>query len=131
MGFPAVRLVIISCPTVSVCQRRVNSFDIDTGAKWQRIAISRAFMRADEPDVDLLLFDEPVRCPFPVCHPFPDCPGFQTSSLDAHAQNSVFETIDKISRSPQGERIKTVVFITHRLATAREWLSRTFVLSGD
>lgn len=28
--------------------------------QWQRIAISRAFMRADRPEVDLLLFDEPV-----------------------------------------------------------------------
>jgi ABC-type bacteriocin/lantibiotic exporter with double-glycine peptidase domain len=43
----------------------------------------------------------------------------QTSSLDAHAQNSVFDTIDQISRSPSGERIKTVIFITHRLSVAR------------
>ena len=28
--------------------------------QWQRIAISRAFMRADRPEVDLLLFDEPA-----------------------------------------------------------------------
>jgi len=32
-----------------------------SGGEWQRIAISRAFMRADKPNVDLLLFDEPVR----------------------------------------------------------------------
>jgi ABC-type multidrug transport system fused ATPase/permease subunit len=30
--------------------------------QWQRIAISRAFMRARRPEVNLLLFDEPV-CP--------------------------------------------------------------------
>ncbi|KAJ7937355.1 P-loop containing nucleoside triphosphate hydrolase protein [Mycena leptocephala] len=60
------------------------------------------FMRANEPQVDLLLFDEP------------------TSSLDAHAQNQIFDTIDKISRSPTtGERIKSCIFITHRLSTAR------------
>lgn len=32
-------------------------------SQWQRIAISRAFMRAHRPEVELLVFDEPVRCP--------------------------------------------------------------------
>ncbi|EGO01594.1 hypothetical protein SERLA73DRAFT_48865 [Serpula lacrymans var. lacrymans S7.3] len=72
-----------------------------SGGEWQRIAISRAFMRADRPEIDLLLFDEP------------------TSSLDAHAQNRIFDTIDEVSRSPSGARSKTVIFITHRLSTAR------------
>ncbi|KAG5653086.1 hypothetical protein H0H81_002385 [Sphagnurus paluster] len=72
-----------------------------SGGEWQRIAIARAFMRASQPEVDLLLFDEP------------------TSSLDAHAQNQIFETIEKISRSPSGDRKKSVIFITHRLSTAR------------
>jgi len=31
-----------------------------SGGEWQRVAIARAFMRASEPDVDLLVFDEPV-----------------------------------------------------------------------
>lgn len=31
--------------------------------QWQRIAVSRAFMRADRPEVDLLVFDEPVSDP--------------------------------------------------------------------
>ncbi|KAK7061448.1 ABC transporter domain-containing protein [Favolaschia claudopus] len=73
-----------------------------SGGEWQRLSIARAFMRANEPQVDLLLFDEP------------------TSSLDAHAQNQIFDTIDKISRSPTtGARIKSCIFITHRLSTAR------------
>lgn len=72
-----------------------------SGGEWQRIAISRAFMRADRPEVGLLLFDEP------------------TSSLDGHAQNKVFDTIEEISRSPSGKKAKTVIFITHRLSTAR------------
>ncbi|KAF9246911.1 P-loop containing nucleoside triphosphate hydrolase protein [Melanogaster broomeanus] len=72
-----------------------------SGGEWQRIAISRAFMRADRPEVDLLLFDEP------------------TSSLDGHAQNKIFDTIDEVSRSPSGKKTKTVIFITHRLPTAR------------
>ncbi|KAF8204859.1 P-loop containing nucleoside triphosphate hydrolase protein [Pholiota molesta] len=72
-----------------------------SGGEWQRIALARAFMRANEPGVDLLLFDEP------------------TSSLDAHAQNQIFDTLEKISRTPTGERTKTIIFITHRLSTAR------------
>lgn len=31
-----------------------------SGGEWQRIAISRAFMRANQPDVGLIVFDEPV-----------------------------------------------------------------------
>ncbi|GLB33489.1 putative P-loop containing nucleoside triphosphate hydrolase protein [Lyophyllum shimeji] len=72
-----------------------------SGGEWQRIAIARAFMRASQPEVDLLLFDEP------------------TSSLDAHAQNQIFDTIQKISTSPFGKKTKSVIFITHRLSTAR------------
>ncbi|KAI0082599.1 P-loop containing nucleoside triphosphate hydrolase protein [Panus rudis PR-1116 ss-1] len=72
-----------------------------SGGEWQRIAISRAFMRAHRPEVELLVFDEP------------------TSSLDAHAQSHVFDTVEKMSRSPSGGRSKTVIFITHRLSVAR------------
>ncbi|OCH87892.1 P-loop containing nucleoside triphosphate hydrolase protein [Obba rivulosa] len=72
-----------------------------SGGEWQRLAISRGFMRAHRPEVELILLDEP------------------TSSLDAHAQNSLFDTVGKISTLPTGERIKTVIFITHRLSTAR------------
>ena len=43
----------------------------------------------------------------------------QTSSLDGHAQNRIFDTIDEVSHSPSGKKIKTVIFITHRLSTAR------------
>ncbi|KAG2013349.1 ATP-binding cassette transporter [Coprinopsis cinerea AmutBmut pab1-1] len=72
-----------------------------SGGEWQRIALARAFMRANEPEVELLVFDEP------------------TSSLDAHAQNQIFDTIAKISKTPSGDRRKSVIFITHRLSTAR------------
>ncbi|KZT27049.1 P-loop containing nucleoside triphosphate hydrolase protein [Neolentinus lepideus HHB14362 ss-1] len=71
-----------------------------SGGEWQHIALSRAFMRADRPEVDLLVLDEP------------------TSSLDAHAQNRTCDTVEKLSSSPKG-RTRTVVFITHRLLTAR------------
>lgn len=43
----------------------------------------------------------------------------QTSSLDAHAQKHFFDTVEQISRDADGSRTKTVVFITHRLSTAR------------
>ncbi|KDR78510.1 hypothetical protein GALMADRAFT_1364675 [Galerina marginata CBS 339.88] len=72
-----------------------------SGGEWQRIALARAFMRANEPGVNLLLFDEP------------------SSALDARAQKQIFDSLEKVSRSPSGERQKTVIFITHRLSTAR------------
>ncbi|KAH9938578.1 P-loop containing nucleoside triphosphate hydrolase protein [Fomitopsis serialis] len=72
-----------------------------SGGEWQRVAISRAFMRANRPEVELLVFDEP------------------TSSLDAHAQKRIFDSIEKITRSASNERKKSVIFITHRLSTAR------------
>jgi ABC-type multidrug transport system fused ATPase/permease subunit len=72
-------------------------------------------MRAHKPEVDLMLFDEPVR------HAWGDdwnkgLYRLQTSALDAHAQANVFEEIERVAR---GDRKKTVIFITHRLATAR------------
>ncbi|KAK0242426.1 P-loop containing nucleoside triphosphate hydrolase protein [Armillaria nabsnona] len=72
-----------------------------SGGEWQRVAIARAFIKAVEPQVDLLVFDEP------------------TSSLDAHAQHQIFETIHKITHTEDGRPLKTVIFITHRLSTAR------------
>lgn len=57
-------------------------------------------MRANRPEVDLILFDEP------------------TSSLDAHAQKRVFDSLQTISRPASGAK-KTVIYITHRLSTAR------------
>ncbi|KAI9512730.1 P-loop containing nucleoside triphosphate hydrolase protein [Russula earlei] len=76
-----------------------------SGGEWQRIALARAFMRAHKPEVHFLLFDEP------------------TSALDAHAQNKIFQTIDSIARGPgadgEAPRVKTVLFITHRLSVAR------------
>ncbi|KAF5393717.1 hypothetical protein D9757_000309 [Collybiopsis confluens] len=75
-----------------------SKFDV---LQWQRIAIARAFMRANEPGIDLLVFDEP------------------TSSLDAKAQREIFDTIHELSRYPDGSRRRTVIFITHRLSLAR------------
>ncbi|KAH9482951.1 Subtilin transport ATP-binding protein SpaT [Psilocybe cubensis] len=72
-----------------------------SGGEWQKVALARAFMRAKEPGVDLLIFDEP------------------TSSLDALAQSHITATLKSISRTPTGERTKTIIYITHSVATAR------------
>lgn len=70
-------------------------------SQWQRVAISRAWMRAET--ADLLLLDEP------------------TSHLDAHAQHNVLKNIDHLRRDPDtGKRRKTVIIITHQLAIARK-----------
>ncbi|KAH0839627.1 P-loop containing nucleoside triphosphate hydrolase protein [Lanmaoa asiatica] len=97
-GFDAMPPAYPGTPGCGMSSRQHHGL---SGGEWQRIAISRAFMRADRPEVDLLLFDEP------------------TSSLDAHAQNKIFDTIHRISGSPSGDKTKTVIFITHRLSTAR------------
>jgi ABC-type multidrug transport system fused ATPase/permease subunit len=97
-GFDAMPPAYPGTPGFGMSSRQLHGL---SGGEWQRLAISRAFMRADRPEVDLLLFDEP------------------SSSLDAHAQNKMFDTIHHISGSPSGNKTKTVIFITHRLSTAR------------
>ncbi|KAG8966529.1 hypothetical protein FRC03_011759 [Tulasnella sp. 419] len=63
-----------------------------SGGQWQRVALSRAFMR---PEADLVVLDE------------------ASSQLDAHAQNGVFGNVVK----ERGSR--TILFITHRLSTVK------------
>ena len=63
-----------------------------SGGQWQKIALSRAFMRSD---ADILVLDEP------------------TASMDARAEAEVFEHF----RSLMGKRIAIV--ISHRFSTVR------------
>ena len=42
-----------------------------------------------------------------------------SSSLDAKAQNDLFDRIVAGSLSPSGQKVKTVIFVTHRLSTVR------------
>jgi ATP-binding cassette subfamily B protein len=63
-----------------------------SGGQWQKIALSRAFMRAD---ADILVLDEP------------------TAAMDAAAEAEVFEHF----RSLMGKRIAIV--ISHRFSTVR------------
>jgi ATP-binding cassette, subfamily B, bacterial len=61
-----------------------------SGGQWQRIALSRAFMRSS---ADLLVLDEP------------------SSSLDPEAEYNLFQFIKK------GRKDKTTIFVTHRFQT--------------
>ncbi|MCE2563229.1 ABC transporter ATP-binding protein [Komagataeibacter sp. FNDCF1] len=62
-----------------------------SGGEWQKIAISRAYMR----DADLLILDEP------------------TSALDARAETDVFERLRALRQG------KAALVISHRFSTVR------------
>jgi len=76
-----------------------------SGGQWQRIAISRAFMRADTSD--LWLVDE------------------GSASLDPQAQTEFFE---RLVRS-RADRSKTIIFITHTMSTVR-WADKIAVVDN-
>jgi ATP-binding cassette subfamily B protein len=63
-----------------------------SGGEWQKVALSRAFMRTD---ADLLVLDEP------------------TAAMDAEAEARVFEHVREIS----GDRM--AILISHRFSTVR------------
>ncbi|GAB7047463.1 ABC transporter ATP-binding protein [Catenuloplanes indicus] len=62
-----------------------------SGGQWQRLAVSRAFFR----DASLLICDEP------------------TANLDARAEHDVYQRLRELAEG------RTVVLITHRLASVR------------
>jgi ATP-binding cassette subfamily B protein len=64
-----------------------------SGGQWQRIALSRAFMRTQ---AEILVLDEP------------------TSSMDAETEAQVFEHFSSLTRD------KIVVLISHRFSTVRQ-----------
>lgn len=63
-----------------------------SGGQWQKIALSRAFMRAD---ADLLVFDEP------------------TSAMDAEAEAEIFQRVKQLTAQ------QMAVLISHRFSTVR------------
>lgn len=69
-----------------------------SGGQMQRVAISRAFMRADE--AMLVVLDEP------------------SASLDARAEYELFQRIYALSRGDSGDT-RTTVYISHRFSTVR------------
>jgi ATP-binding cassette subfamily B protein len=70
-----------------------------SGGQWQRLAVSRAFYR----DAALLICDEP------------------TANLDARAEHEVYRRLRDLAAG------RTVVLITHRMASVRE-ADRIYVL---
>ncbi|MFC7273355.1 ATP-binding cassette domain-containing protein [Paractinoplanes rhizophilus] len=70
-----------------------------SGGQWQRLAVSRAFYR----DAPLLICDEP------------------TANLDARAEHDVYERLRTLAAG------RTVVLITHRMASVRD-ADRIYVL---
>ncbi|GAA3433572.1 ABC transporter ATP-binding protein [Kutzneria kofuensis] len=63
-----------------------------SGGEWQKIALSRAFMR----DAPLLILDEP------------------TSALDAQAEHDLFARLRNLSHG------RTTLYISHRFSTVRQ-----------
>jgi ATP-binding cassette subfamily B protein len=63
-----------------------------SGGQWQKIALSRGFMREQ---ADILVLDEP------------------TAALDAEAEHAVFERFRELARG------KTTIIISHRFPTVR------------
>jgi ATP-binding cassette, subfamily B, bacterial len=63
-----------------------------SGGQWQRVALSRAFMRSD---ADILVLDEP------------------TSALDAESEEAIFQRFQELSVG------KTTFLISHRFPTVR------------
>jgi len=72
-----------------------------SGGEWQKLALSRAFMR----EASLLILDEP------------------TAALDARAENEVYRRFAALTEG------KSTLFVTHRLASVR-MADRILVLKG-
>jgi ATP-binding cassette subfamily B protein len=73
-----------------------------SGGQWQKIALSRAFMREE---ADILILDEP------------------TAALDAEAEHAVFERFKRLAEG------RTSILISHRFPTVR-MADRIVVLEG-
>jgi len=63
-----------------------------SGGQWQKVALSRAFMREE---ADILVLDEP------------------TAALDAEAEHAVFERFHELAKG------RTTIVISHRFPTVR------------
>jgi ATP-binding cassette subfamily B protein len=74
-----------------------------SGGEWQKVALSRAFMR----DVPMLVLDEP------------------TSALDAQAEFELFERLGLLAKG------RTAVYISHRFSTVRRADRILFLEHGE
>jgi len=75
-----------------------------SGGQWQKIALSRAFMRSD---ADILVLDEP------------------TAAMDASSEAEVFEHFRQSSRS------KMTILISHRFSTVRAAAQIVVIHQGE
>jgi len=75
-----------------------------SSGQWQRLALSRAFMRAES--ADLLILDEP------------------SSSLDPEAEHKLFRYIQQVRRN------RTTIYVTHRFYTVRMATKIAFLEEG-
>lgn len=75
-----------------------------SGGQWQRLALSRTFMRASS--ADLLILDEP------------------SSSLDPEAEHKLFKYIQQVRRN------RTTIYVTHRFYTVRMATKIAFLEEG-
>jgi ATP-binding cassette subfamily B protein len=73
-----------------------------SGGQWQKLAVSRAFMRTG---AELLILDEP------------------TAAIDAEAEVALFERFQRLSKA------RTAIIISHRFSTVR-MADRVAVLEG-
>jgi ATP-binding cassette subfamily B protein len=73
-----------------------------SGGQWQRVALSRAFMREE---AELLVLDEP------------------TAALDAEAEQQLFERVQRLAAG------RTVILISHRFSNVRR-ADRIVVVEG-
>ncbi|MEV4257670.1 ATP-binding cassette domain-containing protein, partial [Spirillospora sp. NPDC049652] len=118
LGVPAARRAVRAAATDSGADEVIDTlpFGYDTlldkrfdqgqelsGGQWQRLAAARGFYR----DAPLLICDEP------------------TAALDARAEHRLFEHI----RAHAAEHGRTVLLITHRLASVRH-ADRIYVLEN-
>ncbi|GMK58764.1 hypothetical protein CspeluHIS016_0602060 [Cutaneotrichosporon spelunceum] len=80
-----------------------------SGGQWQRIALSRAFLRHGQ--TDLIVLDEP------------------SASLDARSEKELFDTVHSLTKGGENGRT-TCIFISHRFATVKKASRIAFVESG-
>ncbi|PVF99703.1 P-loop containing nucleoside triphosphate hydrolase protein [Serendipita vermifera] len=79
-----------------------------SGGQMQRVALSRAFMRADK--ATLVVLDTLILTYPDISEP--------SSSLDARAEYELFQRIYALSRG-ESEETRTTIYISHRFSTVR------------
>lgn len=103
-----------------------------SGGEWQRVALSRAFIRSEE--ADLVVF-ESVSLTFTPAQILPSIKQNElincsepSASLDPRAESNLFQRIHALSNQ-NGRRI-TTIYISHRFSTVRKADRIAFVEDG-